>query len=71
MGRDTAECKEAGIGKRYWEEKKSKQAGIIFWRKKILGRDRKPKSWHNSLYEKILERDRKQKDWNNSWRGKR
>jgi hypothetical protein len=27
----------------------SKKAGIILWRKKILGRERQQKGWNNSL----------------------
>ncbi len=32
----------------------SKKAGIILWRKKILGRDRKQKGWNNFLEEKDI-----------------
>ncbi len=46
-------------------------AGIILWRKKILGKDRKQKEWNNSLEENLLGRDIKQKGWNNSCWGKR
>jgi hypothetical protein len=46
-------------------------AGIILWRKKILGKDRKQKEGNNSLEENLLGRDIKQKAWNNSCWGKR
>ncbi len=68
MGRETAERKEAGIGKRYWEEKESKRTGIILGGEKDNEKNRKQKGLKILWRKKILERVRIQKGWIISWR---